>query len=220
MTGAVREWDYHRETPGDDLAARLASLGAEGWELVSTLEGHLVFKRPATTLRERVTLDQRRSVFRHFGQPLPSDEPTDGIDQASSPGLDRDDPIAAEGILHPGVLHLLASTGHTDSFTICDAGFPVPIGPERIELAWVAGQPTVLAVLGPIMTQFGVDRVLIAAEAEAISPAFVADLRAMLGQTPVEVVSHLQLKRLGHEGRATIRTGDTTPYANLVVIAG
>ena len=41
------------------------------------------------------------------------------------------------GILHPALAHLLASTGHTDFFTVCDSGFPVPIGPERIDLALV-----------------------------------------------------------------------------------
>ena len=221
VAGHPMAWEYHREPAGDDQFERLASLGVEGWELVAAPGGEMVFRRPAATLRERVTLDQRRAVFRHFGHSPPADDPAPAaVDATASPGLDRDGPIDAHGILHPGIAHLLASTGHTDSFTICDAGFPVPIGPERIDLAWVAGQPTVLGVLGPIRVQFGIDRVVIAAEAETISPAFAAELRAMLGETPVELVSHLELKRLSHEGRATIRTGDATPYANLVVIAG
>jgi len=36
----------------------------------------------------------------------------------------------------------------------------------------------------------------------------------LLGEVPIEVVSHIELKRLGHDAKATIRTGDTTPYAN------
>jgi D-ribose pyranase len=35
-----------------------------------------------------------------------------------------------------------------------------------------------------------------------------------------ETVSHLELKRLGHGARATIRTGDTCPYANLIIVSG
>jgi D-ribose pyranase len=52
------------------------------------------------------------------------------------------------GILHPALGHLLSSTGHTDYFTVCDRGFPVPDGPERIDLALVDGIPTVLELTG------------------------------------------------------------------------
>jgi ATP-dependent Clp protease ATP-binding subunit ClpA len=39
-------WGYHLHEPGEDLAAELGRLGAEGWELVLRLDdGRLVFKR-------------------------------------------------------------------------------------------------------------------------------------------------------------------------------
>lgn len=124
------------------------------------------------------------------------------------------------GILNPAICHLLASSGHTDYFTICDAGFPVPQGPDRIDLTLVAGKPTVLDVLTAVQAEFSIDRVLITIEMEQVSPGLVSQLRELLGATPLEVVSHLELKRLGSEGRATIRTGDTTPYANIIVVSG
>jgi hypothetical protein len=57
-------WEYHIETWGlDHDAARLNALGNEGWELVTSLpEGHLIFKRAAPDLWERITLDQRAAV--------------------------------------------------------------------------------------------------------------------------------------------------------------
>lgn len=33
-------------------------------------------------------------------------------------------------------------------------------------------------------------------------------------------MSHLALKELSHGARATIRTGDVTPYANILVVPG
>ncbi|HEV2109344.1 MAG TPA: D-ribose pyranase [Thermomicrobiales bacterium] len=124
------------------------------------------------------------------------------------------------GILNPAICHLLASSGHTDYFTICDSGFPVPQGPERIDLTLVAGQPTVLDVLKAVQAEFSIDRVVIAEEMEQVSPGLVKQLQDLLGAIPLETLSHLQLKRLATEGRATIRTGDTTPYANVLVVSG
>ncbi len=124
------------------------------------------------------------------------------------------------GILHPAISHLLASTGHTDFFTVCDRGFPVPLGPERIDLALVDGMPTVLDVLRAVEQEFVIDRVVLAEEAELVSPGHVAALRDLLGTARVMTMSHLELKELSQEARATIRTGDTTPYGNIVVVSG
>jgi D-ribose pyranase len=124
------------------------------------------------------------------------------------------------GILNPSLSHLLASTGHTDYFTVCDRGFPVPEGPERIDLALVDDIPTVLDVLGAVMAEWSLDRVLITHEMDAISPDRVAEMRALLGDVPFERVSHGQLKRLAQSARATVRTGDSVPYANIIVVSG
>ena len=124
------------------------------------------------------------------------------------------------GILHPALAHLLASTGHTDYFTVCDSGFPVPIGPERIDLALVDDLPTVLDVLRAVHAEWAIDRLLITDEMIEVSPDRVAALRALLPDVPLEPVPHLELKRLAAAARATVRTGDTTPYANVIAVSG
>jgi D-ribose pyranase len=124
------------------------------------------------------------------------------------------------GILHPGISHLLASSGHTDFFTICDKGFPVPLGPERIDLALTDDLPRVLDVLRAIDAEFIIDRIIVAEEAEQFSRAHVAELRALRSGIVVETLPHLELKHLSTQARATIRTGDTTPYANILVVSG
>lgn len=124
------------------------------------------------------------------------------------------------GILHPALSQLLASTGHTDYFTVCDRGFPVPAGPERIDLALVDDLPTVLDVLRAVHAEFHIDRVLITQEMTDISPDRVEALQDLLPGVRLETISHLDLKRLSTEARATIRTGDTCPYANLIVVSG
>jgi D-ribose pyranase len=128
--------------------------------------------------------------------------------------------VKRSGILNPALSHLLASTGHTDYFTVCDRGFPVPVGPERIDLALVDGIPTVLDVLRAVLPEWSIDRVLITHEMEEISPARVSALKQILGNIPLQPVSHIDLKRLAQDARATVRTGDTVPYANIIVVSG
>jgi D-ribose pyranase len=124
------------------------------------------------------------------------------------------------GILNPALSYLLASTGHTDYFTVCDRGFPVPVGPERIDLALVEGIPTVLDVLRAVAGEWHLDRVVIAQEMTEVSPQRVEELRAILGEVPLQVMSHLEFKRLSQTSKATVRTGDATPYANIIVVSG
>jgi len=206
VAGEHERWE-HLVLPAAE-ANRLADLGDQGWQVAAAGEadgrGVLYLKRRAPDFRERVTLAQRERV----------------LGQRDHRAEERAGASAMTGILHPGLVHLLASTGHTDYFTVCDRGFPVPLGPERIDLALVDGIPTVLDVLRAVHAGWTIDRVLIADEMVEASPGRVEELKALLGAVPLERVSHLELKRLAAGGRATVRTGDAVAYANVIVVGG
>src|SRR3954453_7942461 len=124
------------------------------------------------------------------------------------------------GILHPGLCEVLAAAGHTDYLTISDRGFPVPDGPRRIDLALVDGIPTVLDVLRAVAAEWALDRVIITQEMTEVSPQRVDELRALVGGVPLEVLPHVAFKHLAQTAKATIRTGDTTPHANIIIVSG
>jgi D-ribose pyranase len=124
------------------------------------------------------------------------------------------------GILHPDLSHVLASSGHTDYLLITDRGFPVPEEPQRIDLALVNDKPTVLDVLAAIEAEWSIDRVVITEEMALVSPHRVREIESLLPGVSIETISHIELKRLGHGAKATIRTGDTCPYANLIIVSG
>jgi D-ribose pyranase len=124
------------------------------------------------------------------------------------------------GIIHPALAHLLASTGHTDYIVISDAGFPVPDGPQRIDLAFVAGSPTVPEVLRAIAAEWALDRVIITQEMTEASPQHVAAIREIVGEIPLEVVPHVEFKHLARGAKADIRTGDKTPWGNIIIVSG
>lgn len=50
-------------------------------------------------------------------------------------------------ILNAQLSHCIATLGHTDSVTLCDAGLPIPNHVQRIDLALAAGMPSFLDTL-------------------------------------------------------------------------
>lgn len=68
MSGVLRTWDYHAEIEPDQ--ERLDALGSEGWELIAVVQRHrvrYVFRRPAQSFVERVTLEQRARYYESLG---------------------------------------------------------------------------------------------------------------------------------------------------------
>lgn len=118
------------------------------------------------------------------------------------------------GILNPQVLSLLARVRHTNTLVIADRGFPSWPQLETIDLSLVDDIPTVLQVLSAVRANFVVGRAFMAAEA---AEAQVARVRAVLGEVPMTVEPHVEFKRRVPAALGLIRTGDTTPYANLIL---
>ena len=111
---------------------------------------------------------------------------------------------------------MLASAGHTDAFLICDAGYPVPSGPPRVDLAYRAGQAPFLDVLAAVAATIHVERAVIAVEASD-ELGFAID--EILG-APAERIAHQDLKARAQMCRGVIRTGEYTRYANVILTVG
>jgi D-ribose pyranase len=124
------------------------------------------------------------------------------------------------GILHPALNRILSETGHTDILTICDRGFPVPSGPERLDLALVDDIPTVVDVLRAVHSEFIIDRIIVTEEMLQVSPERYAELQQHFPGVSFMVVPHQRFKEICPESRAVIRTGDTVPYANVIIVSG
>ena len=65
MAQPIPTWEYRIES--DLTVNALDELGRQGWELVETDENRYVFKRPALSFVERVTLEQRAHVYASLG---------------------------------------------------------------------------------------------------------------------------------------------------------
>ena len=124
------------------------------------------------------------------------------------------------GILQHELSDLIARMGHMDTLVIADAGLPIPQGVQRIDLAVTAGVPSFRQVLLPLLEDLVIESVFIASEQNEISPVFHEELKAVLGTIPIRAVPHVEFKQMTEKARAVVRTGEFTPYANMIIVAG
>ena len=122
------------------------------------------------------------------------------------------------GILNPHVNALLARVRHTNTLVIADRGFPSWPGVETIDLSLVDGIPTVPQVVEAILANWKAGSVFMAEEFyttndQATQQRFLASLRGV----PCTREPHMQFKRRVPHALGLIRTGETIPYANLVL---
>jgi ABC-type ribose transport system, auxiliary component len=127
------------------------------------------------------------------------------------------------GLLHPQLAGLVAGLGHGQLLTIADAGLPIDPRTQRVELAVRCGMPSFADVLEAIATELVVERVIVARESADVAgaPLEAALVAAFRDQQPArETVDHERLKQLADASVAVVRTGECTPYMNVVLVAG
>ena len=123
-------------------------------------------------------------------------------------------------LLHAELSDVIARLGHGDLLVIGDAGLPIPDGPRRIDLAVSANVPRFQDVLAAVLAEMQVEGATIAEEIVSANAPVHAELRRQLGATPVSTLSHEQFKAATRGARAIVRTGEFSPYANVILRAG
>jgi len=124
------------------------------------------------------------------------------------------------GLLQHALAETIASMGHTDLLVIADAGLPVPPGVPAIDLAVRCGLPPMLDVTDAIADELQVEEIIVADELLERGDALPASLRDLFPGAHVRHVSHEELKRLSAQARAVVRTGECTPYHNVILRSG
>ncbi len=124
------------------------------------------------------------------------------------------------GVLNQPLSAVIAGLGHTDMLVVADAGLPIPDGPLRIDLAVTAGVPPVLDVLQAILGEVVIESAILAEEIARQNPRMRQAMLDLLGDVPIEYMLHSSFKAMTSQARAVVRTGECTPFANVILIAG
>ncbi len=125
-------------------------------------------------------------------------------------------------LLNSEIISVLAAMGHTDQLVIADAELPIPAAVKRIDLALEKGLPSFDATLALIASNMVMEKVILAEEIKENNPEMLKKIKEILSDKKIEIefVSHEYFKKLSSSSKAIIRTGECTPYANIILQSG
>ncbi|RCW95385.1 MULTISPECIES: D-ribose pyranase [Kosakonia] len=131
-------------------------------------------------------------------------------------------------VLNADISLVISRLGHTDSLVVCDAGLPVPRNTQRIDMALTQGVPSFMQVLEVVTAEMQVESAIIASEIKQHNPQLHETLLKHIEQLQqhqgnnieVRYVTHEQFKKHTADSHAVIRSGECSPFANIILCAG
>lgn len=127
-------------------------------------------------------------------------------------------------LLNSELSYEIAKIGHTSHITLCDAGLPFPKGVKRIDLAIEAGYPSFIKTLDAILSEMMVEEIILASEIKTINPKIYNEILEIFtknGMNPKIIeVPHTEFKEITKNSEVIVRTGECTPYANIILKSG
>lgn len=124
------------------------------------------------------------------------------------------------GIINVQLAGLIAGLGHKDTFMIADGGMPVPKGIEIVDLALCGGVPTFRQVMDAVLDEAEVEFYTLAEEIVEKNPELLSYIKEKLPNVESEMISHVELKEATKNIKFAVRTGEFTPYPNIILRAG
>ena len=124
------------------------------------------------------------------------------------------------GILNAQLAGYIAALGHRDLFMIGDAGMPIPRGVPIVDLALCGGVPTFVQTMDAVLEEAGAEFYTLAEEIKEMNPELLAYIQGKLPEVEHEFISHEDLKKISANVKFAIRTGEFTPYPNIILRAG
>lgn len=123
-------------------------------------------------------------------------------------------------LLNSEISAVIAEMGHTDSLAIGDCGLPIPADTKRIDIALIRNIPTFIDTLKGVLEELQIEEVILAEEMKIMSPELYEETIKAIGNVNVILVSHEQFKDKLKKCKAVVRTGEQTPYANIILKSG
>lgn len=126
------------------------------------------------------------------------------------------------GILNSDISSTLSYLGHTDFITIADCGLPIPDNTKRIDISLKKGTPSFIETLETISLDMCIEEIILAKEIKEKNVIVLEEIKRIFDESKVKFtfISHKEFKMQTANSKAIIRTGEVTPYANIILISG
>ncbi|MGQ5709384.1 D-ribose pyranase [Lactobacillus sp. PSON] len=124
------------------------------------------------------------------------------------------------GVMNSNISRVIADMGHMDWLGIGDAGTPVPKDTEKIDLSVRAGLPSFIDVVKEVLVELEVQKIYVAEEIKTENPKQLEEIKKVLPDVEIEFIPHSELKKDLSKSKAFIRTGEETPYSNVILESG
>jgi D-ribose pyranase len=139
-------------------------------------------------------------------------------------------------ILQNDLAKEVARLGHGNMLVITDRGFPFPRHENTICIDVSVGRdlPRFVDVVKVVLEELEIEKVIIADETKSVSPEIYSQLKEIVSQIKnkgndivEENIPHPEFKDLvlngslqGKEVKVFVKTGEFTPYANIILVSG
>lgn len=123
-----------------------------------------------------------------------------------------------QGILNRELAAVFAKLGHTDQITIADCGLPIPKDVPCIDLSYALGKPSFMDIFEHVLKDLEVESAFIASEMKRSNAEMYHAIKKTV--STVAEMPHNDLKTLTTQSKVIIRTGEATPFANIVLQSG
>ena len=123
-------------------------------------------------------------------------------------------------LINSEISYTISKMGHTDTLTIGDCGLPILDNVNRIDLALKYGVPTFLETLDTVLEELCVEEIIIASEIKEKNEEIYKELLKRFENVAIKEVCHEEFKSMTKESKAVIRTGECSPYANVILKSG
>jgi len=140
------------------------------------------------------------------------------------------------GILNPKIVELVARMGHGDKLVVTDRGFPLPLDRTVTVIDVSVGEnlPRVIDVVKVILDDLEIEEVILAEETKQVSPQIYDEFMSIIfgidnkgNKIKVTIIPHAEFKHMvlrgaeeGEEIKGMVRTGQLTPFANVMLVSG
>lgn len=123
------------------------------------------------------------------------------------------------GILNSQISKVLSEMRHTDRLSIGDVGLPIPNNVKEIDISLTLGKPSFVEVLKEVNKDMIIEKVILAEEIKKENKDQLISIMKIIDieEKNIEFIAHEEFKQILSDNKAVIRTGEITPYSNIIL---